>query len=306
MSITVVGSVALDTITTPFGKIERGLGGAATHFSVSASFFTDVNLVGVVGEDFPQEHIDFLASRHVNLTGLQVVRNGKTFHWVGGYGHDLNQAETYETHLNVFENFRPVLPDSYKNSKILFLANIDPDLQRHVIDQAGKPGLIGLDTMNLWITHKKQSLIETIKRVNIITINDAEARMLTGLPNLVQAAKRVQSWGPKTVIIKRGEYGALLFHENIIFSAPALPLERVYDPTGAGDSFAGGFFGFYDRCQDKNFESMKTAVICGSVMASFNVEKFSCDRLRTLKIEDVQARFGEFENLAKFEDMGPL
>ncbi len=303
MSITVVGSVALDTITTPFGKIDKGLGGAATHFSVSASFFTDVNLVGVVGGDFAQEHIDFLASRHIDLTGLEVVKGGKTFHWVGGYSHDLNQAQTFETHLNVFEQFRPVLPASYKNSKILFLANIDPDLQRHVIEQAGKPDLIGLDTMNLWITHKKASLIETIKRVHVITINDTEARMLTSLPNLVQAAKLIQSWGPHTVIIKRGEYGALLFHKNTIFSAPALPLEQVYDPTGAGDTFAGGFFGFYDRCQDKNFESMKTAVICGSVMASFNVEKFSCDRLRTLKQQDIQTRFSEFEKLAGFEGM---
>lgn len=301
MSITVVGSVALDTIETPFGKITRGLGGAAIHFSVAASFFTPVNLIGVIGSDFPSEHVHFLKSKNIGLEGLETIQDGKTFHWVGKYEHDLNSAQTLETHLNVFENFRPVVPQTYRNPDILFLANIDPDLQRHVIEQSGKPGLIALDTMNLWINIKRESLIQTIRQVDVITINDAEARMLTKLPNLSQAAKCIQAWGPKTVVIKQGEYGALLFDDSRVFSAPALPLEKVFDPTGAGDSFAGGLFGFLDRSRNTEFDTLKTAVICGSVMASFNVEKFSCDRLKEISIDDIQDRFKEFEALARFE-----
>jgi sugar/nucleoside kinase (ribokinase family) len=301
MSITVVGSVALDTIETPFGKITDGLGGAATHFSVSSSFFTTVNMVGVVGNDFPREHIDFFRSRDIGLDGLEVVEDGKTFRWVGEYSFDLNTAKTLETHLNVFESFRPKVPEAYQNPDILFLANIDPDLQRHVIEQAGKPKMIALDTMNLWIDIKKESLIKTIRMVDVVTINEGEARMLTGKANLIHAAREIQELGPKIVVIKQGEYGALLFYNEMIFSAPALPLEEINDPTGAGDSFAGGMMGYLDRCKEISFDTFKTAVICGSAMASFNVEKFSCDRLRDLKIEDVHTRFKEFENLSKFE-----
>lgn len=301
MSITVVGSVALDTIETPFGKITDGLGGSGTHFSVSAGFYTQVNLVGVVGDDFPKEHISMLKSRGIGLDGLQIAK-GKTFRWVGKYDFDLNNAQTLETHLNVFETFMPELPPAYRNPSVLFLANIDPDLQRHVIEQAGKPGFIALDTMNLWINIKKESLAKTIKLVNLVTINEGEARLFAGTPNLVKAAKDIQALGPKTVVIKQGEYGALLFHGDRVFRAPAMPLEQVFDPTGAGDSFAGGLIGYLDRKGHfDDFETLKTGVVCGSVMASFNVEKFSCDRLLEISVSDVQNRFNSFEGLSRFE-----
>lgn len=303
MSITVVGSVAVDTISTPFGKIERGLGGAATHFSVSASFFSEINLVGVVGNDFDQAHIDFLKSRKINLDGLQVIEDGETFHWVGKYEHDLNTAITLETHLNVFESFQPKLPDHYRDPKILFLANIDPDLQRHVVEQAGKPDFIALDTMNLWIDIKKDSLTKTISLVDMVTINESEARMFTGQANLRKAAKMIQDLGPKIVVIKLGEYGALLFHGDKIFATPGYPLEQVYDPTGAGDTFAGGMLGFLHKSGSFDFDTFKTAIICGSVMASYQVEKFSCDRLRELSDQDVQDRFAAFEQLTGFETL---
>lgn len=304
MSITVVGSVAYDDLQTPFGKVEKALGGAGMHFSVSASFFTKVKLIGVVGGDFEQKHLDFLASRSIDLEGLQVIKEGRTFHWKGKYELDMNTAHTLETHLNVFEGFNPKVPESYKNPDILCLANIDPDLQLKVIQEAGKPKkFTALDTMNLWISIKKDALIEVIRKVDMITINEGEARQLAGTPNLIKAAKYVMSLGPKTVVIKRGEYGALLFHEQSVFSAPGLPLESVFDPTGAGDSFAGGMLGYLDRVQKIDFETLKTAVICGSVMASFNVEKFSCDRMREISMKDIEARFSEFETLGSFEGL---
>lgn len=304
MSITVVGSVAYDDLQTPFGKVERTLGGAGTHFSVSASFFTKIKLIGVVGGDFESKHIEFLTSRGIDLEGLQIVKDGKTFHWKGKYELDMNTAHTLETHLNVFEGFNPKVPESYRNPDILCLANIDPDLQLKVIAEAGQPKkFTALDTMNLWISIKKPSLIEVIRRVDLVTINESEARQLTETPNLIKAAKLIQSWGPKTVVIKRGEYGALLFHDKSVFSAPGLPLESVFDPTGAGDSFAGGMLGYLDRVQKIDFETLKTAVIAGSVMASFNVEKFSCDRLREISMKDIQTRFAEFESLGSFEGM---
>jgi len=260
-----------------------------------------VNLVGVVGEDFPQEHVAMLKSRRIGLDGLQIA-SGKTFRWVGQYDFDLNNAQTLETHLNVFETFKPELPAAYRNPSVLFLANIDPDLQRHVIEQAGKPGFIALDTMNLWINIKKESLAKTIKLVNLVTINEGEARLFAGTPNLVKAAKEIQALGPKTVVIKQGEYGALLFHGDHVFRAPAMPLEQVFDPTGAGDSFAGGLIGYLDRKgRFDDFEALKTGVVCGSVMASFNVEKFSCDRLLEVSVTDVQNRFNSFEALSRFE-----
>lgn len=299
MSITVVGSVALDDVKTPFGEISRGLGGSASHFSVAASFFTQVNLVGVVGEDFPNEHIDFFKSRNIDLAGLQIVP-GKTFYWRGYYDYDLNNAKTLETQLNVFENFEPRLPQAYLNPKILFLGNIHPDLQRHVIECAGKPGLIALDTMNYWISNEKKSLLKTIEKVNLLTINESEARLLTDTPHVVTAARKLQKMGPKIVVLKRGEYGSLLFYGDQIFSAPALPIEEVYDPTGAGDSFAGGMMGYLSQTSHSDFQAFKTAVICGSVMASFNVERFSCDRLRSLNSQDIEKRFQDFENLSHF------
>ena len=302
MSITVVGSVALDTITTPFGSIERGLGGAATHFAVSSSFYTNINLIGVVGKDFPEKHVNFLKSRDINLEGLEVA-DGETFHWVGKYEHDLNTAITLETHLNVFESFDPKVPENFKNPNILFLANIDPDLQRKVIDLAGKPNFIALDTMNLWIDIKKDSLTETIKKVDLVTINETEARMFTGESNLTKAAKQIQNLGPKIVVIKLGEYGAILFYEDRIFATPGYPLEQVYDPTGAGDTFAGGMLGYLDRTGKFDFDTLKTAIICGSVMASHQVEQFSCDRLRTLTNSDISKRFEAFETLSGFETL---
>lgn len=300
MGITVVGSVALDTVATPFGKAENALGGSAVHFSVSASFFTSVSLVGVVGKDFSPRHIETLKSREIDVKGLQIAE-GETFRWSGKYDFDLNNAQTLATHLNVFETFSPVLPEEYKNPHVLFLANIDPDLQRHVIGQAGRPGLIALDTMNLWINIKKESLIQTMGMVDLVTINEAEARLLAGEPNLTRAARKIQSFGPKTVVIKQGEYGALLFHGDKIFNAPGLPLEQVFDPTGAGDSFAGGLLGYLDKKRSLEFEALKTGVICGSVMASYNVEKFSCERLLEIRFPDVLERFARFEMLTSFE-----
>ncbi|MBU0505612.1 MAG: PfkB family carbohydrate kinase [bacterium] len=303
MSITVVGSVALDTIETLFGKMERGLGGAAMHFSVAASFFTDINLIGVVGGDFPQEHIDFMKKRNIDLTGLQVEMEGKTFHWIGRYDEDVNSAITLETHLNVFETFKPVVPDKYKNPDFLFLANIHPDLQLHVIANAGKPKMIAMDTMNLWIDITKDILKKVIQKVDLVCINDQEVKMLTGNNNLVCGAREIQNMGPKTVIVKRGEYGAVLFHEEKIFAAPALPIEEVKDPTGAGDTFAGGMMGYLDQCPEVTFDHLKTAIICGSVMASFNVEEFGCNRLRKLTKDDISKRFADFQALGQFDSM---
>lgn len=301
MSITVVGTVALDSVETPFGKIVEGLGGSATHFSAAASFFTQVNLVAVVGADFPSTHIDFFKSRGINTGGLQIQQNGKTFRWEGRYDYDLNNAQTIATHLNVIENFRPSLSQSFKDSDVLFLANIDPDLQCHVIEQAGKPGFVVLDSMNLWINTKRESLIKAIGLVDMLTINEAEARLLAGNSNLVRAANTLQSWGPRIVVIKRGEHGALLFYEDAVFYAPALPLEDIIDPTGAGDSFAGGMLGYLDLSHDTGPEFCKTAVMCGSVMASFNVEKFSCDRLKEITMNDIQKRFDELSRLTRFD-----
>ncbi len=300
MDILVVGSVALDTVETPFGKIEEGLGGSATHFSASASFFTPLSLVAVVGEDFPEAHLQFLRSRKVDLSGLQKVK-GKTFRWKGRYSYDLNSAETLETQLNVFEHFLPELPSEYRKKEILFLANIDPDLQSRVIDQCPTPKLIAMDTMNFWIEGKRDALIKTIGRVHMLLINEGEARELAQEPNLAKAAKKIKGWGPKTVVIKRGEYGALLFHEDQIFAAPALPLEDVKDPTGAGDSFAGGFLGYLAKSNSFDFEILKKASIYGSVMASFNVEEFSMDRLRRLTPPEIDARYREFCELTHFE-----
>jgi len=297
--ILVVGSVALDTVETPFGKIEEGLGGSATHFSVAASFFAPVSLVAVVGEDFSQRHIDFLSSRNINLDSLQ-KQTGKTFRWKGKYEYDLNTAHTLQTELNVFERFLPELSPSLKKKEILFLANIDPTLQSRVIDQSTSPKLIAMDTMNFWIEGKKEELIRTLKRVQMLLINEGEVRELAQESNLVKAVRKIRSWGPTTVAVKRGEYGALLFHNEEVFSAPGLPLEEVKDPTGAGDSFAGGFLGYLAKTSDFSFANLKKASIYGSTMASFNVEDFSLDRMRTLTNVEIEKRYQEFCRLTVF------
>ena len=249
MSILVVGSVAFDTVTTPFGQATEVLGGSATYFAAAASFFTDVRMVAVVGQDFPEEHLDFLRKRNVDLRGLRRAP-GKTFRWVGEYGFDLNEARTLDTQLNVFADFAPAIPEEYRDSEVVFLANIDPDLQREVLSQVRRPALIAADTMNYWIKGKPDSLRQTLAMVDMLVINEAETRQLAGEPNLVHAAQKVRALGPRAVVIKRGEYGALLFHEGGWFSAPALPLEAIRDPTGAGDTFAAAFLSEYVQSGD--------------------------------------------------------
>ncbi|MFI5339929.1 MAG: PfkB family carbohydrate kinase [Candidatus Methylomirabilales bacterium] len=302
MSILVVGSVALDTVKTPFGQAEEVLGGSATYFSAAASFFTDVRLVAVVGEDFPEHHLAFLRSRKVDLRGLQRVP-GKTFRWVGEYGFDLNQARTLDTQLNVFASFAPKIPEEYRDSGVVFLANIDPDLQREVLRQVRGPALIAADTMNYWIVNKAESLRQTLGLVDTLLINDAETRQLAGEANLVHAAQKILAWGPKSLVIKRGEYGALMMNKGDWFAAPALPLKEVRDPTGAGDCFAGGFVGYLGNSMNFDDASVRKAMIMGSVMASFNVEAFSLDRLRTLTYAEIEARYRAFKRLAQFEDL---
>ncbi len=302
MSILVVGSMAFDTIRTPFGEAPEVLGGSANYFSVAASFFTDVRLVAVVGEDFPDQHLDFLRRRRVDIRGLERVP-GKTFRWVGEYGHDFNEARTLDTQLNVFADFTPKIPEDYRDSEVVFLANIDPDLQRDVLRQVRRPALVAADTMNYWINGKPDSLKQTLAGVDMLIINDAETRQLAKDSNLVRAARTIQGWGPRILIIKRGEYGALLFVEDGWFSAPALPLEGVQDPTGAGDCFAGGAVGYLARRMRFDTATLRQAMIMGSVMASFNVEAFSLDRLRTLTTAEIDERFQAFKRLVHFDDL---
>ena len=302
MSLLVVGSVAFDSVKTPFGEAHEVLGGSGTYFSTSASYFTDVALVAVVGTDFPEEHLTFLKSRKIDIEGIEKME-GKTFRWKGEYGYELNEAKTLDTQLNVFQSFKPKLPESYKDKKIVFLANIDPDLQREVLKQVKKPVLVACDTMNFWIEGKKDSLLETLKLVDILLINDGEARELSGEPNLVKAANKILSFGPKTLIIKRGEYGALMFKDGRIFSAPAYPLESVFDPTGAGDSFAGGFMGYLSNTMNFDDANIRKAIIFGSVMASYNVESFSLDKIKSLDYSEIESRFNEFKRLTHFEDL---
>ncbi|MBI5198015.1 MAG: sugar kinase [Nitrospirae bacterium] len=302
MSLLVVGSVAFDTVKTPFGEAEEVLGGSATYFSTAASYFTDVNLVAVVGDDFPEEHLRFLRSRQVNLEGLERTP-GKTFRWKGEYGFQLNEAKTLETHLNVFQHFQPKLPESYRKSDMVFLANIDPELQLQVVRQVKNAKVVACDTMNFWISGKREALLRTLKEVDILVINDGEARELAGEANLVKAAKAIRSYGPEHLIIKRGEYGALMFEEQNIFSAPGFPLESVFDPTGAGDCFAGGFMGYLNNTGNITESGLRQAVIFGSVMASFAVEAFSLERIRALGYEEILKRYQDFKRLTHFEDM---
>ena len=302
MSILVVGSVALDSVETPFGKVEEILGGSGTYFSTSASFFTDVRLVAVVGEDFPEEHLEFLRSRQVDLTGLQTAP-GETFRWQGRYGYDLNEAETLDTRLNVFEHFRPQLPAGFEEAEFVFLANIDPELQLEVLKQVRRPKLVACDTMNFWIGGKRQELIETLKHVDVLVINEGEVRQLAEEANLVKAARTILGYGPKTLVVKRGEYGVLMLTEHSIFSAPAYPLEAVFDPTGAGDTFAGGFMGYLAATRNLDEGNIRKAIVFGSVMASFTVEDFSLNRLRTLDPGDIDQRFRRIQLLTAFEGL---
>ena len=302
MSLLVVGSVALDSLETPFGRREEILGGSACYFSTCASYFGPVRVVAVVGEDFPQEHVDFLASRGVDLAGL-VRKPGRTFRWKGKYEFDLNTAHTLDTQLNVFADFQPDLPAAFRDSEYVFLGNIDPDLQRAVLDQVRGPRFVACDTMNFWISSKRESLLKTLRRVDLLFVNDAEARQLSGEHNIVKAARRILSFGPRAVVVKRGEYGALYFSGEEVFAASAYPLPAVFDPTGAGDSFAGGFMGYVARSRREDPATLRRAIVLGSVLASFTVEQFSLERLRTLTAEEIRARFAEAKQLAHFDDL---
>jgi sugar/nucleoside kinase (ribokinase family) len=299
-NLLVVGSVAFDSVRTPFGEATNVLGGSATYFSTSASFFTDVNLIAVVGEDFPEEHLEFLKSRGINLEGLE-HRPGKTFRWKGEYSYQLNEAQTLETHLNVLETFRPKIPDRYTTPSALFLGNIDPELQLDVLNKVTRPSIVACDTMNFWIDGKRDALWKVLESIDILVINDGEARALGEDANLVQVAKRILSKGPKTLIVKRGEYGVLMFHRDGTFGAPAYPLETVKDPTGAGDTFAGGFMGYLSASGNYSETGLRQAIIFGSVMASFNVEEFSLDRLKRLTREEIDSRYHSFKQLTHFE-----
>lgn len=303
MGVLVVGSVALDTIETPFGAVENAIGGSATYIAVAASYFTSpIRLVGVIGGDFPGRGISFLEDRHVDLEGLQVVEEGKTFRWSGRYHYDLNERDTLSTDLNVFEKFDPRIPEKYRKSSCVCLGNIDPVLQRRVLDQIEHPRVIICDTMNYWIERKNQELRDTMKLINVLILNDSEARLLSKEPNLIKAGRVIRAMGPSIVIIKKGEHGALLLTDQVVFAAPAYPMENIFDPTGAGDAFAGGFAGWLARTDDLTEENLKRAVIYGSTLASFCVEKFGVDGLADLTYLRIQDRFREFRELSRFDE----
>jgi sugar/nucleoside kinase (ribokinase family) len=303
MSLLVVGSVAFDAVETPFGKTEKMLGGSASHFSLSASYYTDVQIVGVVGGDFSEAEQEVFDAHHINTSDLERIPEGKTFRWFGRYDYDLNVAHTLDTHLNVFADFKPKLSEASKNARLVFLGNIQPDLQRGVREQVPNAELVALDTMNLWIDTAKESLIKTIEGVDVVIINDAEARQLTGIPNLIKAARTILSWGPKALIVKRGEYGAALFTKESYFAIPAFPLESVFDPTGAGDTFAGGFMGYLASQPNLDDAAMRRAMIFGSVMASFNVEEFGTARIERLTHDEINDRFRAFKQMTHFEEI---
>ena len=303
MGLLVVGSLGLDTVETPFDRVENALGGSAVYISISAGYFSGpIYMVGVVGDDFPKNYMKVLENHNVDLDGLQIVKGGKTFRWSGKYHYDLNVRDTLLTELNVFESFNPVIPDKYKKSKFVCLGNIDPTLQIKVLDQMDSPNFVVCDTMNYWIEGKRDDLLKLLKRVNVLIINDSEARLLAHEPNLIKAAKQIIELGPEYLIIKKGEHGALLFANDTIFSAPAYPLEMIYDPTGAGDTFAGGFIGYLHKTQDLSSENMKKAVVYGSALASFCVEKFSTKALEDLNYLRVHDRYREFLDLSKFDE----
>jgi sugar/nucleoside kinase (ribokinase family) len=304
MSVLVVGSVALDSVETPFGRADDVLGGSATFFSASASHLTKVSVVGVVGADYPIDKLEPLKKRGVDFSGLERA-DGTSFRWRGRYRHDLNAAETLETHLGVFSRFSPKIPEKFRTSPYLFLANIDPRLQLDVLNQVEKPKLVACDTMNFWIQSRRPDILELLAHVDLVTLNDAEARQLTEKPNLVQAAQWIMARGPRHVIIKKGEHGAFMFTEKSIFFAPAFPLENVFDPTGAGDAFAGGFIGYLAKTGDLSEANMRRAVICGSVMGSFAVEKFSIERLMTVTPAEIDQRTRDMRRLVAFEEELP-
>jgi len=303
MSLTVVGSVAFDALETPFGKRDKILGGAATHFGLSASFFTKVNAVGVVGGDFGEAEWDVFRRHAINTDDVEVVSEGKTFFWRGRYDYDMNTAHTLDTQLNVFETFQPKLSDNSKSAKLLFLANILPSLQKEVREQCADAEFVAMDTMNFWISSMKDAVIDTLKVVDCIIINDAEARQLTDEPNIHKAAKAIMDYGLKAVVIKRGEYGATLFTHDAYFAVPAYPLEWVFDPTGAGDTFAGGFMGFLAAQKEINDDTLRRACVYGSVMASFNVEKFGTERVDALDYPEINQRFRDFKSMTHFDDI---
>lgn len=304
MKLLVVGSVAFDAIETPFGKTDKILGGAATYIGLAASIMkTNVSLVSVVGGDFPQSDLDFLNSKNINTDGVEVVKDGKTFFWSGRYHNDLNSRDTLVTELNVLENFDPKVPISAENSEVLLLGNLHPAVQLSVLEKMkSRPKLVILDTMNFWMNHTWDLLLEMIKKTDVITINDEEARQLSGEYSLVKAAQKIHEMGPDFVIIKKGEHGALLFSEGKVFAIPALPLEEVFDPTGAGDTFAGGFAAHIAKTGDFSFENMKTALIVGSALASFTVEKFGTERIREVTADELRGRVEQFKLLTSFEN----
>ena len=303
MSLLVVGTVAFDAIETPFGKTDKIIGGAATYIGLAASYFTKkINLVSVVGDDFPQASIDMLKNHHINVEGLQIKKGEKSFFWSGRYHNDMNTRDTLATELNVLGTFDPIVPQSYKDCDFLMLGNLMPNVQQKVMEQLPKrPKLIVLDTMNFWMDTAMDELLKTLSQVDVLTINDSEARQLSGEYSLVKAAQKILAMGPKYLIIKKGEHGALLFNKEQVFFAPALPLEDVFDPTGAGDTFAGGFIGHLAATKDISFENMKRAIIFGSAMASFCVEKFGVERLVGLTQGEVEERVQEFVDLVQFE-----
>jgi len=299
MSLLIVGSVAYDGIETPFAKTDRILGGSATYLSLTSSFFSgNVNLVGVVGKDFADSDLNLLKSKNINLEGLQIDNSGNTFFWKGKYHYDLNNRDTLDTQLNVFKNFNPVLPESYKSSDYIALGNIEPGLQEKVLDQVENPKLVVMDTMNFWIEGTPEALKKTLKRVDMLVVNDSEARELTNEPNLIKAANKIREMGPSHLIVKKGEHGALLFTKDEIFSAPAYPVIDIFDPTGAGDTFMGGLLGWLDYTDDLNPENLRRAVIFGSVMASFCVEKFGPEKLVELNEDQIYDRYKEFQQLS--------
>ncbi len=302
MSILVVGSVAFDTLRTPFGAADDELGGAATHFALAASYFTEVKVVAVVGDDFGEKERAVLADRPIDLSGIETA-SGKTFRWGGEYSYDLNDRKTLFTELNVFESFRPKIPESYRRTPFLFLGNIHPELQLEVLEQVRRPRLVAADTMNYWIERTPDALRRLLGRVDALLINDAETRELTGEYNLIRAAEKIRAMGPKTLVVKRGEYGVLLFNENHRFAAPAYPLETVFDPTGAGDSFAGGFMGYLASRQSLDNDALRQAIVFGSVMGSFCVEDFGTRRLQRLTRDEVDDRYRAFKRLTHFEDL---